>query len=191
MSQADKTILPKAPMYIVGLVIGTLCSLGLCTIAFIYDMCQINKHTSLFVLKICTPINCVIEGFVFLLIGIIWFYLMVVKSHLSNRIYFVGNNIKRKKDHIPFGDNIPAIDLNCGEITSANIRITIFAILTLTTSTNKNYQILIAPFSRKQIKQICVMINERGGTIDIAEMDRFLKEEYLFGKRKNKKDRSN
>ena len=94
-----------------------------------------------------------------------------------------------------FGDTLPALNINCGEIASAYIKIKIYTILTLKTNQNIDYKIFIAPFSRKQINNIIHEINLRGGAIDEQEMARYLKEEYLFGKRKprkkNKKDRSN
>ena len=85
-----------------------------------------------------------------------------------------------------FSGKIPAFELNCSDINSARLEVGIYVYLILSTVAGKEYKIFIRPFSRKQILKIVTMINERGGQIDIIEIKRFLKEEYLFGKRKVK-----
>ena len=190
-----KKIYPRGPLYITALILGTFFSLVCGTTIFIYDLCQINKGSSLTFFKSGSTTNCIIEAFIFLILGITLFYFLVLKMFLSECISFNGNNLVKKKKHLGFGDTLPALYINCGETASAYIKIKIYTILTLKTNQNIDYKIFIAPFSRKQINNIIHEINLRGGAIDEQEMARYLKEEYLFGKRKprkkNKKDRSN
>lgn len=187
MFKNKKIIFPCGKGYICSIVLGSLFTIIGGFVYFIWTLCGQENNGKLLILQNDTMLNRTIEGSIILLIGILCFYFGIFKMYYSDRIIFEKSKIIKMKRKIDFRESMPAISIECNKIISAQLSSGFYAYLKFTTDERKIYKILVTPFSRKQILKICLIINERGGTIDIKEIERFLKEEYLFGKKKKRK----
>lgn len=179
-----QTIFPLGLGYCFCLLLGTLLTLIAGIACFIWTLCGQNQTGSLIIFGNDTILNRFLEGFLILIIGILCFYFTIFRLYYNDRLIFSGKKIKKNKRKVGFSCSCPAFEINCSEIISAKIDNKFYAYLLLLTKEDNVYKIFITPFSRKQILKICLIINQRGGQIDIEEIQNFLNNEYLFGKRR-------